>query len=94
MQEVIVQAGMSLFDVSLKYYDTLERSIDIAEVNSLLLDYTFAKAEKIKIPDYAEKLLVDMNTGLEGEHSWVWLLDRGRYNIDALWVDYEWWRDR
>lgn len=93
MKEVEVQVGMSLLDVSLIYYGTLECVMDIAEENSLPLDYTFSESRKIRIPDYRVRRVEDMNTGIEGESGWTWLLEEGRIDVRGLWVDYDWWKD-
>lgn len=93
MRRVTVQTGKSLMDISLMYYDTLEMLQEIAEVNSLPMDYTFSESRMIELPVGVEKERAeDMNTGLEGENSWVWLLEKGRWDDRALWVDYNWWK--
>ena len=47
MQEIVVKRGMSLLDVSLMYYGTIEMAIEIAQKNVLPLDYTFLQDKKI-----------------------------------------------
>lgn len=94
MRSVEVQSGMSLMDVSLKYFGTVDMAMEIAEQNSLALDYTFDRVQTIDIPDYKDRVLMDMNTGIEGDNSWVWLLSTGKYNRYGRWVDYDWWKDK
>lgn len=89
-----MQSGMSLMDVSLKYFGTVDMAMEIAEQNSLALDYTFDRVQTIDIPDYKDRVLMDMNTGIEGDNSWVWLLSTGKYNRYGRWVDYDWWKDK
>ena len=47
MQEIVVKRGMSLLDVSLMYYGTIEMAIEIAQKNVLPLDYTFLREQTI-----------------------------------------------
>ena len=94
MQEIVVKRGMSLLDVSLMYYGTIEMAIEIAQKNVLPLDYTFLNEKTIKIPAYTEKLIWEINTGMEGESEGIWLLEMGNWNDSGVWVDDDWWKDK
>lgn len=90
MKEIDVQQGMSLLDVSLMYYGTLERVMEISDANTLPLDYTFSERRKISIPDYSSKKAEDINTGIEGLSEWEGLLKDGAWNEEGFWCDWEW----
>lgn len=94
MQEIVVKRGMSLLDVSLMYYGTIEMAIEIAQKNVLPLDYTFLREQTIKIPNYKEKLIWEINTGMEGESGWVWILEMGKWNDEGVFINDERWKDK
>ena len=81
--------GMSLIDVSLMYYGTVERVIEIAAANSLPLDYCFEENKEIIVPDYKERKIEDINTGIEGQSEWAWILQYGYWDEEGVWCDWE-----